>query len=67
VWYRNIEIALILAGSALVFFTEGSAYLHGLGKALTIQSSLMLLLDYFAERRGAAYVQFLQQNDTQPV
>jgi hypothetical protein len=58
--YRWIEIALIIIGIILYFYFQPQPLWKGIGLGLSIQSSFMLLLDYFAESRGKAYLLFLQ-------
>jgi len=60
VLYRWVEIALLLIGIVLFFFFQPMTLWKGVGLGLTIQASLMLLLDFFAERRGEAYLEYLQ-------
>jgi hypothetical protein len=63
-WYRWIEISLITLGFILVFvFNSNANYLFwkGVGWGLAIQASAMLIADYFAEKRGAAYLEGLKQ------
>jgi hypothetical protein len=57
--YRYVEIALVLVGIFLYFFFAKSPFWKGIGLGLMIQAGLMLTLDYFAEKRGKAYQQFL--------
>lgn len=57
--YRYIEIVLILAGLVLYFMFNQNSFVKGIGAGLAIQSSLMLLLDFFAEKRGAEYLSYL--------
>ncbi len=59
VLYRYIEIALLVIGLIFYFFFEHQSLLNGLGIGLVIQSALMLFLDYFAEKRGFEYLDFL--------
>ncbi len=54
-WYKYIEIVLILIGLVFFFFIEALVW-RGLGLGLTIQSGFMLLLDFFAMTRGQAYL-----------
>ena len=56
--YRWIEISLLVAGIILILFTPISLC-KGAGTGLIIQSSLVLVLDYFAEERGNVYLDFL--------
>lgn len=57
--YRYIEIALIVVGLLLMFAFPKNELLKGVGIGLFIQSSLMLSFDFFAEKRGEEYLQFL--------
>lgn len=57
--YRWVEIALIIAGVlSYLFFKSGSLW-SGLGMGIVIQASIMLALDFFAEQRGRAYINYL--------
>jgi uncharacterized membrane protein HdeD (DUF308 family) len=61
--YRYVEIALIIAGIILFFVFRGNpekAFWYGLGIALAIQSVLMLIADFFAEKRGHFYIDGLR-------
>jgi multidrug transporter EmrE-like cation transporter len=60
VLYRWIEIALIVIGLLMFLFLEPQTLAKGIGLGLFIQSSFMLLLDYFAESRGKTYLAFLE-------
>jgi hypothetical protein len=57
--YRYIEMALIVLGLFLFFYFQSGNFWKGIGIGLCIQASLMLSLDYFAEKRGAEYLQNL--------
>jgi hypothetical protein len=59
IFYRWIEIALILAGTFLFLRSSPETVLKGVGLGLMIQAGIMLLLDYFAEDRGKKYIEFL--------
>jgi hypothetical protein len=59
--YRWIEIALIVIGIVLFFAFHQGTFMRGVGFGIIIQGSLMLLLDYFAERRGVNYLDFLKE------
>jgi phosphate/sulfate permease len=59
--YRWIEILLILTGLVLAFMFPTQTFWKGVGIGLAIQASFMLLLDYFAESRGAVYLAYLKQ------
>jgi hypothetical protein len=54
-WYKYIEIVLILIGLGLFFFLDASVW-RGVGLGLIIQSGFLLLLDFFAMGRGQAYL-----------
>jgi hypothetical protein len=58
--YKWIEIALILIGIALFLVFPKASFWQGIGLGLFVQAGFMLLLDFFAENRGKAYLQFLQ-------
>lgn len=60
VLYRWIEISLIVLGIILFFIFPNSSFWRGVGIGLIIQAGFMLLLDYFAERRGSIYLQYLK-------
>lgn len=60
--YKKIEIALIIAGLALVvYFRNGSRAWMGAGAGLLIQSAIMLTLDLFAEHRADIYTNFISR------
>jgi DMSO reductase anchor subunit len=61
VLYRWVEIVLIVIGLFLLFLPLSSQLRRGVGLGLLIQSSLMLVLDLFAENRGKTYLEFLQK------
>ena len=61
--YRWVEIALIFAGLALLFYYKGNTektFWFGLGITLAIQSALMLGADFFAEKRAKIYTEQLE-------
>jgi hypothetical protein len=60
VLYRWVEIALVIVGIALCLYFQPMTLWKGIGLGLAIQSSFMLLLDYFAESRGKVYLDYLQ-------
>jgi hypothetical protein len=56
--YRYVEFLLFLVGAALyIFFIRDIKhdFWRGFGLALAIMSLLVLVIDYFAEKRGHAY------------
>jgi hypothetical protein len=57
--YKWIEIALLAAGIALAFALRGKDLWYAVGLGLIIQSSLMLVLDLFAEKRAGDYLRFI--------
>jgi len=60
VLYRWIEIGLMVAAVAMFALgAEGSGW-RGAGVGLFVQAGLMLALDFFAERRGTAYLDWLR-------
>ena len=60
VLYRYIQILLIVVGLIFFFYFNTETLMKGLGIGLFIQSVLMLFLDYFAEKRGFDYIDFLK-------
>lgn len=59
--YRYTEITLILLGIIIYFAFANLEFWKGLGLGLLIQSSVVLTLDYFAERRGFIYLEYLNK------
>lgn len=57
--YRYIEMTLILTGMIFFVVSSPGTLWKGVGMGLVIQASLMLLLDYFAEKRGHTYLDYL--------
>lgn len=57
--YRWIEIGLLAAGILLMLGLRHNALWHAVGIGLTIQSAIMLFLDFFAERRADEYLRFV--------
>jgi len=57
--YRWIEIALLVVGVGLMLGLRGNELWHAVGVGLSIQSALMLALDYFAEKRADEYLKFV--------
>lgn len=58
--YKCIEIALLIAGIVITFYYQNNDFNFSIGTGLIIQSSFMLILDLFAERRGNIYYQHLE-------
>lgn len=59
--YRYAEIALIILGIVLMYSSMNDTFWRGLGLGLFIQASIVLSLDFFAERRGHIYLVYLQE------
>lgn len=57
--YRWVEIALVVLGAVAIAFGAAGSLVRGAGAGLAAQSALMLVLDWFAERRGDDYLRFL--------
>jgi hypothetical protein len=58
--FRWTEIGLLALGLLLAVAARRGSIARGVGWGLAPQAALMLLLDFFAERRGAAYLAWLQ-------
>jgi hypothetical protein len=61
--YRWVEITLIIIGFFLYLTFDTKTMGKGLGLGLVIQSSIMLFLDFLAEKRGKEYISFLTSLD----
>lgn len=59
--YRYVEIALIVLGIVLMYSSMNDTYWRGIGLGLFIQASIVLSLDFFAERRGHIYMEYLKE------
>jgi hypothetical protein len=57
--YRYVEITFILGAILLMYLTASQSFWAGLGVGLLAQSTIMLISDFFAERRGATYIDWL--------
>lgn len=60
VFYRYFEIAMIFTGIILIYALTDYGFWKGFGLGLFIQCAVLLSLDFFAEKRGNSYSQFLQ-------
>lgn len=58
--YRYTELAFVVVGLALALLLRQNRFWFGLGLGMLIQGGIMLSLDFFAERRGRRYEQFVQ-------
>jgi hypothetical protein len=59
--FRYIEIALIILGVFLMYSSMNDTLWRGIGLGLFIQASIVLSLDFFAERRGHYYLEYLKE------
>ncbi len=58
--FRYTEITLMIVGIILMYGFRQNLLLNGIGLGLFIQSSVVLLLDFFAERRGEVDLSYLR-------
>ena len=58
--FRTIEIVFILLGLTLMYSSMNDTFLRGIGLGLFIQSCIVLSLDFFAEKRGYIYMEYLK-------
>ncbi|MFN5813255.1 MAG: hypothetical protein ACK46B_03975 [Bacteroidota bacterium] len=58
--FRCTEITLIIVGIILMYVFRQNLLLNGFALGLFIQSSVVLLLDFFAELRGEVYLSYLK-------
>ena len=58
--YKGIEIGLLVLGIALTFLFRDKDLWYFIGIGLIIQSSLMLVLDLFAEKRAYDYLKSME-------
>lgn len=58
--FRYVEIALIIVGIVLMYSSMNDTFWRGIGLGLFVQASVVLSLDFFAERRGHIYVIYLK-------
>ncbi len=59
--FRYIEIALIVLGIVLMYSSVNDTFRRGFGLGLFFQASIVLGLDFFAERRGHYYLEYLKE------
>ncbi len=57
--YRYVEIVLIFIWAILYFASPNSYFWRCFGLGLLIQASILPTIDYFAERRGFIYLEYL--------
>ncbi|MGO4818520.1 hypothetical protein [Flavobacterium sp. W22_SRS_FP1] len=60
VYYRYFEITMIFLGIILMYALSNYGFWKGFGLGLFIQCAVLLSLDFFAERRGYIYIQYLK-------
>jgi len=58
--YRYVEIALVVCGLILMYAGGIPSFWRGLGFGLFTQAGIVICLDYFAEARGVAYLEYLR-------
>ena len=59
--FRYVEIALIILGIVLMYSSMNDTFWRGIGLGLFIQAGIVLSLDFFAERRGHIYLEYLKE------
>ena len=59
--FRYAEIALIILGIVLMYCSMNETIWRGIGLGIFTQASIVLCLDFFAERRGHTYLEFLKE------
>jgi hypothetical protein len=59
--YRYVEIVLIILGVFLMYSSMNDNLWKGIGLGLFIQASIVLCLDFFAEKRGFVYLEYLKE------
>lgn len=58
--FRYAEILLVMVGICLMYSSMKSGFWQGLGLGVFTQASIVLCLDFFAERRGNTYFEYLK-------
>lgn len=58
--FRYVEIVLIVLGILFMYSSKNDTLWKGVGLGLFIQVSIVLGLDFFAERRGSMYMSYLK-------
>lgn len=56
---RRVEVAFIVSGIALIFLNLELVFSMGLGIGLCLQGAILLVFDYFAEKRAEKYSAFV--------
>ena len=65
--YRWLEIGLLAVGLLSAWRAPRHSAWRGAGLGLALQAGFMLVLDHFAEARGAVYLQWLDAQPKVPV
>ena len=60
VYYRYFEIAMMILGLVLMFSLSNYGFWKGFGLGLFMQCTVLLSLDFFAEKRGHFYIEHLK-------
>ncbi len=58
--FKWAEVAFIVLGLAIILVNKDLNFTKGLGVGLFAQGAIMLFFDFFAEKRGKAYAEFVQ-------
>lgn len=58
--FKWVELAVIAVGLALVLLIKTDNFPRGLGAGLLVQGVIMLVFDFFAEKRGKEYSGFVR-------
>ncbi|MDO8366860.1 MAG: hypothetical protein Q7T20_08700 [Saprospiraceae bacterium] len=56
-----LEVVFIVLGLAIILLNPELSFTKGLGVGMFAQGLIMLLFDFFAERRGRAYADFIKK------
>jgi hypothetical protein len=59
VLYRYFEIVMIFSGLILMYSLPNCDFWRGFGSGLFMQCFILLSLDFFAEKRGHVYLNYL--------
>lgn len=61
VYYRYFEISMIFLGIILMYALSSYGFWKGFDLGLFIQCTILLSLDFFAEKRGHFYIEHLKE------
>jgi hypothetical protein len=56
-----VEVAFIVVGLAIILVNDSLNFTKGLGAGLFAQGLVSLVFDFFAEKRGKAYAEFVNR------